>query len=115
MPGRDGLRVAGALRAELPNRRVIMRTTFGRPGYLRRAPAPQLSFEGRTVGGSRHGDPAGALHLSEGTVLSSTIQKLGARNRVDAAAIAEENGWIGRGPVSPEGRTRRRTPRRGVS
>jgi two-component system response regulator DesR len=37
------------------------------------------------------------LHLSEGTVrnhLSSAIGKTGARNRGDAARIAEQNGWL---------------------
>ncbi len=37
------------------------------------------------------------LHLSEGTVrnhLSNAIGKTGARNRADAARIAEENGWL---------------------
>lgn len=37
MPGLDGLAAAGALRERLPDCRVLMLTTFGRPGYLRRA------------------------------------------------------------------------------
>ena len=40
---------------------------------------------------------AGRLHLSPGTVrnhLSAAIQKLGARNRADAARIAKEKGWL---------------------
>ncbi len=37
MPGIDGLTAAGALRERLPDCRVIMLTTFGRPGYLKRA------------------------------------------------------------------------------
>ncbi|MEP7054886.1 MAG: response regulator transcription factor [Actinomycetota bacterium] len=37
MPGIDGLAVAAALAAELPRIRVIIVTTFGRTGYLRRA------------------------------------------------------------------------------
>ncbi len=37
MPGLDGLAAAGALRSQLPQCRVVMLTTFGRPGYLRRA------------------------------------------------------------------------------
>ena len=40
---------------------------------------------------------AGRLHLSAGTVrnhLSAAIQKLGARNRADAARIAQEKGWL---------------------
>ena len=37
MPGLDGLAAAAALTAALPACRVIILTTFGRPGYLRRA------------------------------------------------------------------------------
>ena len=37
MPGLDGLAAAAELAAELPGCRVVMLTTFGRPGYLRRA------------------------------------------------------------------------------
>jgi two-component system, NarL family, response regulator DesR len=37
LPGLDGLEVAALLRNELPNVRVVMLTTFNRPGYLRRA------------------------------------------------------------------------------
>ncbi len=37
MPGLDGLAAAAALRNQLPSCRVIILTTFGRPGYLRRA------------------------------------------------------------------------------
>jgi two-component system response regulator DesR len=42
-------------------------------------------------------DVARALSLSEGTVrnhLSAAIQKIGARNRAEAARIAEEKGWL---------------------
>ena len=37
MPGLDGLAAAAALTQEVPACRVIIVTTFGRPGYLRRA------------------------------------------------------------------------------
>lgn len=37
MPGRTGLEVAEQLRAELPEVRSLIVTTFGRPGYVRRA------------------------------------------------------------------------------
>jgi two-component system, NarL family, response regulator DesR len=37
MPGRSGLDVAADLRSQLPGCKVLMLTTFGRPGYLRRA------------------------------------------------------------------------------
>ena len=37
MPGLDGLAATAALRAALPSCKVLVVTTFGRPGYLRRA------------------------------------------------------------------------------
>jgi two-component system response regulator DesR len=37
MPGADGIEVAAQLAAELPGCRTLMVTTFGRPGFLRRA------------------------------------------------------------------------------
>ncbi|MCP2335598.1 response regulator [Actinomadura rupiterrae] len=37
MPNRTGLDVAADLRRDLPDCRVLIVTTFGRPGYLRRA------------------------------------------------------------------------------
>ncbi|MFD2763469.1 response regulator transcription factor [Micromonospora eburnea] len=37
MPGLDGIAATAALRAAVPDCRVLVVTTFGRPGYLRRA------------------------------------------------------------------------------
>lgn len=37
MPGADGIEAAAAVRTACPDTRVLMVTTFGRPGYLRRA------------------------------------------------------------------------------
>ncbi|KAA9377455.1 response regulator transcription factor [Microbispora cellulosiformans] len=37
MPGRDGIAAAEELRRRVPGCRVVILTTFGRPGYLRRA------------------------------------------------------------------------------
>jgi two-component system response regulator DesR len=145
MPGGDGIAAAAQLRARLPGCRVLILTTFGRPGYLRRAmaagasgfmlkdaPAADLAVAiRRTMAGERVVDPqlaaqaltegdtplssretevlaasadgssvalvANRLFLSEGTVrnhLSAAIQKLNARNRAEAARIAEEKGWL---------------------
>ncbi|GAA1955552.1 response regulator transcription factor [Microbacterium deminutum] len=72
MPGMDGLEAAAMLRERLPACRVLMVTTFGRPGYLRRAmqagasgfvvkdtPAAQLADAVRRVSqGLRVVDPA---------------------------------------------------------
>ena len=81
MPGLDGLAAAAALRQELPACRVVILTTFGRPGYLRRAmeagalgfvvkdaPAEQLADAVRRVAaGERVVDPAlAAATLADG-------------------------------------------------
>ena len=145
MPGGDGLQAADALRAALPSCRVVILTTFGRSGYLRRAmesgavgfllkdsPAEDLAGAiRRVIVGERVVDPdlalaaladgnnpltsrerdvlaaslvgaeitdiAAQLSLSEGTVrnyLSTAIQKLYARNRMEATRLAEQKGWL---------------------
>jgi len=145
MPGLNGLEAAAQLRDRLPACKVLILTTFGRPGYLRRAmasgvvgflvkeaPAAQLAVAiRRAMAGERIVDPglataalsegdspltererevlaatargesiaeiARTLYLSEGTVrnyLSEAIGKVGAQNRVDAARIAEQRGWL---------------------
>lgn len=43
MPGLDGLAATAALRAAMPSCKVLVVTTFGRPGYLRRAMAAGAS------------------------------------------------------------------------
>jgi two-component system, NarL family, response regulator DesR len=43
MPGMDGIAATAALRAAVPACKVLMVTTFGRPGYLRRAMAAGAS------------------------------------------------------------------------
>jgi two-component system response regulator DesR len=145
MPGLDGLSAAAALRTALPACRVLIVTTFGRPGYLRQAmeagalgfvlkdaPAAELPQAIRSVAaGRRTVDPtlaldalsegsnplsererevlrasteqatvaeiAASMSLSEGTVrnhLSAAIQKVGARNRAEAARLARDKGWL---------------------
>lgn len=47
--------------------------------------------------GSSHAEIAARLSLSEGTVrnhLSAAMQKLGAHNRMEAARLAEQKGWL---------------------
>jgi two-component system response regulator DesR len=47
--------------------------------------------------GKSSAEIAGSVHLSEGTVrnyLSEAISKLGAMNRVDAARMARDKGWL---------------------
>lgn len=81
MPGLDGIEATAALRRELPGCRTLVVTTFGRPGYLRRAldagasgfvvkdtPASELAEAVRRVHqGLRVVDPAlAAQSLMEG-------------------------------------------------
>ena len=145
MPGGDGLSAAAELKKRLPSCHVIILTTFGRSGYLRRAmeggavgfmlkdaPPEELAAAiRRAMNGERVVDPglaaaalsergnpltdrerdvllysgdgasvravAAKLYLSEGTVrnyLSTAIKKLGTRNRVEAARLAERKGWL---------------------
>lgn len=145
LPGRTGLDAAAELRIQLPDCKVLIVTTFSRPGYLRRAmevgamgflskdgPVDQLAAAIRRVlngesvidpalaaaalsagpipltarerevleagrGGATVADIAVKLWLSESTVrnyLSSAIGKTGARNRTEAARIADERGWL---------------------
>ena len=142
MPRMTGLELAPKLAEH--GIRVIILTTFARPGYLRRAldagvrgyllkdtPAEELARAVRDVRAGRRAiapelaaeawceaDPltdrerqvlrlagdglsgagiASSLDLSEGTVrnyLSEAIGKLGASNRVEAARLARQRGWL---------------------
>ena len=144
MPGMTGLEVAAELQRDKARTRIIILTTFARPGYLRRAleagatgyvlkdtPSDKLAAAVRRVhAGLRVVDPelaaeawsepdpltdrerqvlrlgeeglvgpeiASRLGLSEGTVrnyLSEAISKLGAGNRVEAARLARQKGWL---------------------
>jgi two-component system response regulator DesR len=144
MPNMTGLELAGALQRTPHPPLVVIVTTFGRTGYLRRAldagvrgyllkdrPAAELAAAVRTVvAGGRAIDPAlvldawdaadpltdrersvlrlagdglasasiaESLGLSDGTVrnyLSEAIQKVGGANRVEAARIARDRGWL---------------------
>jgi len=90
MPGLDGLAAAGVLAHEVPECRSLILTTFGRPGYLRRAmesgaygfvvkdaPPEQLADAiRRVVAGERVVDPALAA-----ATLASGVSPLTARER----------------------------------
>jgi two-component system, NarL family, response regulator DesR len=104
MPGLDGLAAAAALRLTCPDTKIVILTTFGRPGYLRRAmesgvsafivkdsPADKLAQTIRQVkDGQKVIDPdLAAAALSEGaSPLTPRERDVLAASR-DGAAIAE--------------------------
>jgi two-component system, NarL family, response regulator DesR len=106
MPGMDGLTAAAALRRACPDIKVIILTTFGRPGYLRRAmesgasgfivkdsPADKLARTIRDVlAGQRVIDPdLAAAALAEGASPLTPRERdvLAAAARRDGATLAE--------------------------
>jgi two-component system, NarL family, response regulator DesR len=109
MPGMSGLEAAAELRRELPDCRVLIVTTFGRPGYLRRAmeggaagfllkdaPASDLARAiRRAVAGERVVDPGlAAAALSEGeSPLTSREHEVLAASR-DHATVADIAGAL---------------------
>jgi two-component system response regulator DesR len=106
MPGIDGLAAAAVLAREVPECRSLILTTFGRPGYLRRAmesgargfvvkdaPAEQLSDAiRRVVAGERVVDPALAAETLAHGVSPLTPRErdvlVAARSGASAADIA---------------------------
>lgn len=104
MPGGDGLTAASALHDQLPPCRVLILTTFGRPGYLRRAmesgavgfllkdsPASELaSAIRRAMAGERVVDPGLAVAaLSEGGNPLSVREREVLAASMEGASIAE--------------------------
>ena len=145
MPRMDGITATQAIRSRFPGVRVLIVTTFGRPGYLQRAldagamgfmvkdaPVEALVDGVRTVaaggraidqslalealsagsspltdreadvlreveGGGTIADIAHSLGLSQGTVrnhVSSSMLKMDARTRAEAASLARAAGWL---------------------
>jgi two-component system, NarL family, response regulator DesR len=102
MPGLDGIGATSVLRSQLPSCQVLVLTTFGRPGYLRRAmaagalgfmvkdaPASQLADAIRQVhGGHRVVDPTLAV---ESMVVGES--PLTERER-DVLVVAREGGTV---------------------
>ena len=102
MPGLDGIAATAALRQALPTCRVLVVTTFGRPGYLRRAmeagasgflvkdaPAEQLADAIRRVhAGLRVVDPALAAET-----LATGESPLSGRER-DVLVAARDGGTV---------------------
>ncbi|MCW2891284.1 MAG: two-component system, NarL family, response regulator DesR [Trebonia sp.] len=106
MPGADGLTAAAALRQACPDIKVIILTTFGRPGYLRRAmesgasgfivkdsPADKLARTIRDVlAGQRVIDPdlaAAALAAGPSPLTPRETDVLAAAAREEGATLAQ--------------------------
>lgn len=144
MPGKSGIELAQYIQQQKLATKVVIVTTFGRAGYVKRAmdagvggfllkdaPVEQLVqaiqqvMAGKRVVDSElllnslgEQDPlsdkerqalrlasegkstseiAAALYIAEGTArnyLSDAISKLSAANRIDAARIARQKGWL---------------------
>jgi two-component system response regulator DesR len=109
MPGMDGLTAAAALRASSPATKIVILTTFGRPGYLRRAmesgvsgfivkdsPADKLAQTIRKVlDGQRVIDPdLAAAALAEGTSPLTPREADVLARAADGATIAQIAGTL---------------------
>lgn len=144
MPGLSGLELANWCQQNKPKLKIVIITTFGRAGYIKRAiesgvggfllkDAPSdtlIKAINQVMAGKRIIDPelaimavgesdplndkerkalqlagqgrstseiAATLFIAEGTVrnyLSEAISKLHATNRIDAARIAQQKGWL---------------------
>ena len=109
MPGMDGLDAAAALHAALPSCVILILTTFGRPGYLRRAmeagasgflvkdgPVEELAAAiRRAVGGERVIDPSlAAAALSAGPNPLTAREQDVLRAAVDGSTIAAISGRL---------------------
>ncbi|HEY0487806.1 MAG TPA: response regulator transcription factor [Mycobacteriales bacterium] len=87
MPGMDGLTATAALRAALPGCRVLVVTTFGRPGYLRRA------MEAGASGFVVKDTPARQL--------ADAVRRVHAGLRVVDPSLAAETLAAGESPLTP--------------
>ena len=87
MPGATGLDAADELRRALPGCRVLILTTFGRPGYLRRA------MEGGAAGFLLKDTPAGEL--------AAAIRRAIAGERVVDPGLAAAALSQGESPLTP--------------
>ncbi|MFJ3716322.1 response regulator [Streptomyces sp. NPDC090057] len=109
LPGISGLDAAAALREEVPGCRVLILTTFGRPGYLRRAmeagaagflvkdgPVEELAAAVRRVlGGETVVDPAlAAAALSAGPNPLTAREREVLKASVDGATVADIAGRL---------------------
>ncbi len=86
MPGMDGIAATAAVRAEFPEVRVLIVTTFGRPGFLRRA--MQAGASGFVVKDT----PAAQL--------ADAVRRVHAGLRVVDPVLATESLFAGESPLT---------------
>jgi two-component system, NarL family, response regulator DesR len=101
MPGLDGLAAAAVLADQLPSCRVVILTTFGRAGYLRRA------MEAGAVGFVVKDAPA--------EVLAAAIRRVMAGERVVDPQLAAATLATGDSPLTPRERDVLSVARSGAS
>ncbi|MET7397255.1 response regulator transcription factor [Dactylosporangium sp. NPDC005572] len=87
MPGMDGIAAAAALRKAMPGCRVLMVTTFGRPGYLRRAMAAGAS--------------GFVVKDTPARQLADAVRRIASGLRVVDPALAAETLASGESPLTP--------------
>lgn len=90
LPGLDGIAAAAQVRAAHPGTAVLMLTTFGRPGYLRRA------MEAGASGFLVKDGPASAL--------AAAIRRIAAGERVVDPQLAADALTAGENPLTPRER-----------
>ncbi|MEU7916555.1 response regulator transcription factor [Microbispora bryophytorum] len=99
MPGRDGLEVTADLRAALPSCRVVICTTFGRPGYFARA--------------MENGAAGFVVKDAPPEHLVDTVRRVHAGLRVVDPALAAESLASGSSPLTARERDVLRAARQG--
>jgi two-component system response regulator DesR len=116
MPGLDGIAAAGVIARELPETRSLILTTFGRPGFLRRAlaagasgfllkdaPAAELGAAIRTVaaGGTAVDSALAAAAIREGEspLTPRELEVLAAASTNDTAAEIASALFLSEGTV----------------
>ncbi|MEV0561100.1 response regulator transcription factor [Dactylosporangium sp. NPDC050588] len=87
MPGIDGIAAAAALRKAMPGCKVLMVTTFGRPGYLRRAMAAGAS--------------GFVVKDTPARQLADAVRRIASGLRVVDPALAAETLASGDSPLTP--------------
>jgi len=98
MPGKSGIELVQAIQQVMAGKRVVdselLLNSLGEQDPLsdKERQALRLASEGKSTS-----EIAAALYIAEGTArnyLSDAISKLSAANRIDAARIARQKGWL---------------------